>query len=66
MRLERLDSLRVFSDTSSLEVFVNGGREVFTSRVYGHEGCVRLEGCRAQVTLYDLDGFCYGGGREEG
>ncbi len=66
VRLERLDSLRVFSDTSSLEVFVNGGREVFTTRVYGHEGCVRLEGCRAQVTLYDLDGFCYGGGREEG
>lgn len=59
VKLERLDSLRIFSDTSSLEVFVNGGQEVFTTRVYGREGDVRLEGCCARVAMYDLDGFCY-------
>lgn len=59
VELDRLDHLQIFSDTSSLEVFVNGGREVFTTRVYGREGGIRLEGCGARVTLYDLEGFCW-------
>ena len=59
MELDRLDHLQIFSDTSSLEVFVNGGSEVFTTRVYGREGGIRLEGCGARVTLYDLEGFCW-------
>ncbi|WP_134699409.1 sucrose-6-phosphate hydrolase [Ammoniphilus sp. YIM 78166] len=33
-RLERLTSLQIFLDTSSLEIFVNGGEEVFTSRIF--------------------------------
>ncbi|WP_201745411.1 glycoside hydrolase family 32 protein [Alteribacter lacisalsi] len=32
--LEELRSLRLFLDTSSLEVFVNGGEEVFTARYF--------------------------------
>ena len=59
VELDRLDHLQIFSDTSSLEVFVNGGSEVFTTRVYGREGGIRLEGCGARVTLYDLEGFCW-------
>ena len=58
VELDRLEHLQIFSDTSSLEVFVNGGREVFTTRVYGREGGSCLEGCDARVTLYDLEGFC--------
>lgn len=35
VRLEQpLNSLRIFADTSSLEIFVNGGEEVFTSRIF--------------------------------
>ncbi|MCT8137618.1 sucrose-6-phosphate hydrolase [Anaerobacillus sp. CMMVII] len=32
--LEKLDSLTIYIDTSSVEVFVNGGEEVFTARYY--------------------------------
>ncbi|WP_186577881.1 glycoside hydrolase family 32 protein [Aquibacillus kalidii] len=32
--LKSLNSLRVFLDTSSIEIFVNGGEEVFTSRIF--------------------------------
>ena len=60
VRLEKLRELQVFSDTSSLEIFVNQGREVFTTRVYGLEGGIRLEGDSAgTAVLYDLSGFIY-------
>ncbi|WP_100010194.1 glycoside hydrolase family 32 protein [Lentibacillus sediminis] len=32
--LDELKEIRVFKDTSSLEIFLNGGEEVFTARVY--------------------------------
>ena len=31
--IEKLD-LRIFADNSSVEVFVNGGKEVFSSRIF--------------------------------
>lgn len=34
VRLNRLSTLQIFSDHSSLEIFINGGEEVMTSRVY--------------------------------
>ena len=40
-RLEKRQSLRVFADRSSLEIFADGGKTVFTTRVF-------LEG---QITL---------------
>ena len=58
--VDDLRELQVFSDTSSLEVFVNGGEEVFTTRVYGMEGSIRADGaCSGCVDLYDLSGFIY-------
>lgn len=33
-RVDHVDSIEVFSDTSSLEIFVNGGETVFTTRIY--------------------------------
>src|SRR5690606_981013 len=32
--LEELESIRIFKDTSSVEIFLNDGEEVFTSRVF--------------------------------
>ena len=58
--LDELKDLRIFADTTSLEIFVNGGEEVFTTRVYGLEGKIRLEGeCTGTAVLYDLSGFIY-------
>ncbi|MDY3251348.1 MAG: glycoside hydrolase family 32 protein [Candidatus Choladocola sp.] len=58
VKLESLRRLRIFSDTSSLEIFVNDGEETFTSRVYGQEGKIRINGkCSGTARLYDLAGF---------
>ena len=58
--LEQLTGLRVFSDTTSLEIFVNDGREVFTTRVYGTHPGMRIEGnCSGSGTVYELNGFIY-------
>ncbi|MBW9146442.1 glycoside hydrolase family 32 protein [Clostridium sp. CM028] len=34
VKLEKLESIWIFSDTSSIEIFINGGQEVFTTRFY--------------------------------
>lgn len=34
VRLDSLSNIRIFSDTSSLEIFLNDGEEVFTTRIY--------------------------------
>ncbi|MFC3884077.1 glycoside hydrolase family 32 protein [Bacillus songklensis] len=33
-QLDKLEKLQVFMDTSSIEIFINDGEEVFTSRIY--------------------------------
>ena len=58
--LERLTDLHIFSDTTSLEIFVNKGREVFTTRVYGSHPGMRMEGdCSGNGIVYGLNGFIY-------
>ncbi|MFP3489977.1 GH32 C-terminal domain-containing protein, partial [Staphylococcus sp. SIMBA_130] len=32
--LESLQNIQIFKDTSSIEIFINNGEEVFTSRVF--------------------------------
>lgn len=56
--LSGLEDLRIYSDSSSLEIFVNGGREVFTTRVYAGAAPLQLTGdCEAQAVVYELDSF---------
>lgn len=56
--LKELKSLQIFSDTSSLEIFVNEGQQVFTTRVYGLEGGLAAEGsCRGMIDVYDMGKF---------
>ena len=60
VRLDGLRGLQVFSDTSSLEIFVNGGEEVFTTRVYGQKGGMEVAGaCAGRAVVYDLKSFSY-------
>ena len=55
--LDSLNNTRIFSDTSSLEIFLNDGSEVFTTRIYPtRPRCVTLntkEG-DTKITLYPL------------
>lgn len=58
VRIAGLKELRIFSDTSSLEIFVNGGEEVFTTRVYSLIPAMELTGdCHGTVILYGLKGY---------
>lgn len=55
LKLERLESLRIMADTSLLEVYVNGGEAVLTTRFYfpGRERIVGIKGA-GTVTGYYL------------
>ena len=62
-KTEELRDLRIFSDVSSLEIFVNGGEMVFSTRVYADccpdgeagEGYLHLQGdCRVKGSVYRL------------
>lgn len=56
--VESLRKLRIFADTSSVEIFINDGEEVFTSRMYSREGKISLSGTsRGSITLYSLKKF---------
>lgn len=55
--LESLSQLHIFSDTSSLEIFVNDGEAVFTSRVYpdANQDKIQITGNgTGKVTYWDL------------
>lgn len=61
VRLKELRSFTVFSDTSSVEVFINGGEETMTTRVYSESLEQKVwfsdTDADAQVQWYDLDGY---------
>ena len=60
------DTARIFADTSSLEIFVNHGEEVFTTRIYNHYGRLLINGeCSGIMTVYPLKSFEIEGGRHE-
>lgn len=58
--LNEISDLTIFSDTSSLEIFVNGGKEVFTTRVYSQtlqqKVCIHSPNS-GQVYFYELSGY---------
>lgn len=58
VRLSSLSSLQVFSDTTSLEIFVNGGEQVLTSRAYSGFAPLCLSGdCEASGSFFVLSPF---------
>ena len=59
--VNKLNNLRVFCDTSSLEIFVNGGEEVFTSRFYPtkNQKGIKIVGknIKGKLTIYEMEAF---------
>lgn len=49
--IENIDNIRIFSDNSSLEIFLNNGEEVFTTRVYDGENdtALKIDSCNAKA-----------------
>lgn len=58
LALSEVRELQIFSDTSSLEIFVNGGEEMFTTRIYDSmehlKVSVRSDKGGGQIELYSL------------
>ena len=63
MKVDRLESLRIFVDKSSIEIFVNYGEEVFTSRMYckGRNNDIEFKGNLndIKINLYELGEYKY-------
>lgn len=63
LSLAILTKLRIFSDTSSLEIFINDGEEVFTTRVYEEQAIQELSfiDCKmtGNVVFYRLKSYQY-------
>ena len=60
VELKEVNSLTVYSDTSSLEIFINDGQEVFTTRVYGNLSNQNIEFLtknKGVVAFYPLKGY---------
>ncbi len=49
LKVSRLHGLRIFSDTLSLEIFVNDGEDVFTSRVYDSMENLRIWAAAGEI-----------------
>jgi beta-fructofuranosidase len=56
IEINKLDKIHIFSDSSSIEIFINDGEEVFTSRVYPNknEDLIMFKGNgKIQVNKWD-------------
>lgn len=60
IQIDHIDTISIFSDTSSLEIFINGGQESFTTRVYDDKtdlsisANVVLKGSIAQMGSFEV------------
>ena len=56
--LKVLEKIQMFVDTSSIEIFINDGEEVFTSRFYPKNKNISVEVFnKGTCTYYDLNKF---------
>ncbi|TKX30508.1 glycosyl hydrolase family 32 [Campylobacter estrildidarum] len=56
VELNTIYNLRIFVDTSSVEVFINDGSDVFTTRYYPLSQSLKIKG-DVSYTIYQLDSF---------
>ena len=56
VELERLENVRILADVSSVEVFLNTGEYVFTTRYYPDKSCVCVEAEDAEVKFNIIEG----------
>ncbi|WP_289219849.1 glycoside hydrolase family 32 protein [Ileibacterium valens] len=56
--MDELSSISIFSDTSSLEIFLDHGKEAFTTRVYDDQKNLKIESnIDLDVEVYELQSF---------
>ena len=54
MEVEEVKNLKILADASSVEVFVNDGEYVFSTRYYPEEYKVQAEANGAQITFASI------------
>ena len=52
IRIEKIDNISIYSDTSSVEIFINNGEYVMTSRLYSQKNLFKSS---IIGTLYEMD-----------
>lgn len=58
IEIDHIDEIDIFSDSSSLEIFINKGEKTFTTRVFDHEENQRLKvSCDCYLKLYELNAY---------
>ena len=57
VQLNEITDFTIYSDTSSIEIFVNGGKEVFTTRVYSQTLQQKVHINSHKVHFYELSGY---------
>lgn len=55
VQLKSLSEISIFSDTSSLEIFINDGETVMTTRIFGDNDDIVIYNQNATAALYELD-----------
>lgn len=62
VKLKKLQSLRIYRDYSSVEVFINQGEEVFSTRYYPEEEkrTISIQCKMAELTIWELGEMSYG------
>lgn len=54
IRLERLDRVRILADRSVVEIFINGGEHVQTTRFYSETPGLRVDCPNSRCTIYQM------------
>lgn len=59
--LDKLNNFRVLCDTSSIEIFINNGEEVFTTRFYPTKDNVGInlsgENLKGSICIYEMEAY---------
>lgn len=60
VEVKHIDEIDIFSDTSSLEIFINHGEYVLSTRVYDEGKDIHLTiNCHCQLDVYEMSEFIY-------
>lgn len=58
--LDFLENLQIYSDTSSLEIFINNGEKVMSTRIYDDNTKIEIQSnINARLDLYELNSYNY-------
>lgn len=55
--MKKCSDIRIIADKSSLEIYLDGGRKVLSSRFYPDSGCVNISVSGINADIYPLKGM---------